>query len=359
MVDFVQINKKLAARLRQAEANDEVSRYRAVIMHDFALDRLVHIDAYDRFDQTARTVLARKGGLLPKSRQTLQQGGCAANTATTLGRLGVQTYFMTRTDELGLALLEFYLQRAGVDLSHVKLGGRLGLMTALEIGAEKINIMINDDESFGPFGFDDLDSKDLQLIESVDLVGVFDWCLNPQGTDLAGRLFDYLQEKDMITYLDTSDPTPRHTEIPELFNRVLVNPGLDYLNLNENELKQYAGAVEAGESLNDLFALARSLKVQIPAILNVHTSSFALCVDQNQAWVPTYRLDPRRTTGAGDSWNGGNILGLLLELEPEERLLLANAVAGYYIVSPQATRPTLSELITFIETHQGVMHEIA
>jgi sugar/nucleoside kinase (ribokinase family) len=74
--------------------------------------------------------------------------------------------------------------------------------------------------------------------------------------------------------------------------------------------------------------------------------------------VPTYQLHPLRTTGAGDSWNGGNILGLLLNLDPGERLLLANAVAGYYIVSPVARRQDLDEIIDFIKDYQHRMRDL-
>lgn len=359
MDDLLKVSQNVVTRLQQARNNNELGRYRAIIMHDFSLDHLVHLDSYEDFDQRARTILSQKGGLLPKSRQTLQQGGCAANTATTLARLGIDTHFITRIDEVGLTLLKFYLEQVGVSISRVKLGGSLALMTALEIGPEKINIMINDADSFGPFGFDDLDAGDLQLIESADLVGVFDWCLNPKGTDLAGRLFKYLEGKKIITYMDTSDPAPRKMEIPELFERVFVQPGLAYLNVNENELKQYAGSPQIPDSSQSLLKLAQSLKARIPAALNVHTANFAMSVDDSFSQViPTYQLHPLRTTGAGDSWNGGNILGLLLNLDPAERLLLANAVAGYYIISPVVRRPDLDEIIDFIKNYQHRMRDL-
>jgi sugar/nucleoside kinase (ribokinase family) len=359
MADTVKVSKNLVARLKQAQRSNELSQYRAVIMHDFSLDRLVHVDSYEQFDQRVRTVLSQKGGLLPRSQQTLQQGGCGANAATTLARLGIETYFITRIDELGMALLEFYLHRgAGVNISHVKLGGRLALMTALEVGSEKINVMINDEESFAPFGFDDLEEKDLTLMESADLVGVFDWCLNLKGTDLASRLFDHLSDGEAMTYLDTSDPAPRKDEIPELFDKVLSHPGLSHLNLNENELRQYTGATGVEESLPTLLDLTDRLNLQIPAALSVHTATFAIFADQSTWTIPTYRITPLRSTGAGDSWNGGNMLGLLLKLEPAERLLLANAVAGYYVASPEVKRPNLTEVIEFIESKQDQIREL-
>ena len=44
-----------------------------------------------------------------------------------------------------------------------------------------------------------------------------------------------------------------------------------------------------------------------------------------------YCEEPVLTTGAGDNFNAGFILGLLMELEPDIALLLGMAVSGYYV----------------------------
>jgi sugar/nucleoside kinase (ribokinase family) len=357
-MELSKTTEDLTGRLKSARSKDELKQFRVVVMNDFSFDRLVHVDDFERFVGMAGQVLAQKGGLLPRSRQTIQQGGCAANTATTLAKLGVRTFFITRTDELGLYLLEFYLRSAGVDISHAKGGGTLALMTCLEVGEQKYNIMINDGESFGQFGFDDLDDDDLRLIESADLVGVFDWCLNRSGTDLAGRLFDHLEGSGISTYFDTSDPSPRRDEIPELYDSVLRKPSLTYLNLNENELRQFAGAPDTGDAPDRLKGLALDLKRRVPAVLSVHTACFALSVAETVSLAPTFAVHPRRTTGAGDTWNGGNILGILLGLPQEQRLLLANAAAGCFIESPEAARPDLDGIIDFIESRRDMLNSI-
>ncbi|MBN2323083.1 MAG: carbohydrate kinase family protein [Spirochaetes bacterium] len=353
MIDVKKASRNIVSRLRSAQKSGELWNKKVVIMHDFSFDRLVHLDRFEDFMEKACTVLSQKGGLLPESVQTIQQGGCAANAATTLARLGVKPYFITRTNELGVHLLRFYLERAGVDISRVKTGGSLALMTCFEVGREKYNIMINDGDSFGPFGFDDLDGEDLALMESADLVGVFDWCLNPKGTDLARGLFEHLEKKGIVTYYDTSDPSPRKAEIPELYRTVLTKGNLTYLNLNENELKQFTSADRAAETPKELVDLAVSLKQKIHAVLSIHTDTLSIGVDDSVSVAPTYRIKPLRTTGAGDTWNGGNILGILLGLEPGERLLLANAIAGYYIESPDANRSSLEEITEFIRLREN------
>lgn len=358
MSHYTEVCETMVSRLKEADRTRELDNFHTVITNDFSFDRLVYLNEFKDFTEKARVVLSHGGGVMPDSRQSLNQGGCAANTATALANFGIPTSFIGRTDELGFHLMKFYLEKRGVDISHVKTDGSLALMTGFEIGEKKYNIMINDGESHGGFGFDDLTGEDRGLIQSADLVGVFDWTLNQKGTDLSGRLLDFLEGYSCVTYLDTSDPTSRKDEIPELFTRVLSRKNLSHLNLNENELKHYTGAPHNPEHCSECTDLAVDMKSRISAVLNIHTSRFALSVENDTAVFPTFQLKPLRTTGAGDSWNGGNILGILLGCEPLERLLLANATAAFYVVSETGTRPNLVELAQFIESNKDNLHTI-
>ncbi len=243
-----EVSSALVARLRKARRSAELSSYRVAVMNDFSLDRCIYIDDLDRFIERLQAVYAQKGGLIPQTRQAVNQGGCAANTATTLARLGVKAALITRTSELGRVLLDYYLGRAGVDLSQVKTDGALAITSCIEVGVHKYNIMVNDGASYGGFGFRDLNAEDLELIGKSHIAGVFDWSLNSFGTDLAEGLFRYCADRSVFTYLDTSDPAPRRAEIPQLFERVLSQPCLSHINLNENELKQFTGRLSAGNS---------------------------------------------------------------------------------------------------------------
>lgn len=342
---------QLASRLDRALERNELGVRRVVLMHDFSLDWIVRVSAFEVFVEQARGVFQQGGGLLPDSTQAIQQGGCAANCATTVARLGLPTHFICRTDRLGFHLIDYYLGAVGVNLEHVKTNGDHARVMVLEVGEEATNVMVNDQRSFTPFGFDDLDADDLALIDGADLVGVFDWTLNSAGTDLASRLFDRLATGGPITYLDTSDPAPRRGEIDELFDRVLAHQGLHYLNINEHELRQYCGAETMAEDLEQFSRRVRDLDSRLSAGLAVHTSRFSCAPAKNGVVViPAYDIVPRRSTGAGDTWNGGNIAALLLELALPERLLMANAVAAYYVESEDGSRPDLTQLIEFLRT---------
>ncbi len=359
MADLEKIRKTLARRLREADADRRLAGFRVVTMNDFSLDRVVNVDTFPGFVHEAADVLSRGGGLLPHSVQSVQQGGCAANAATTLARLGVATWFICRTDELGRHMLAYYLQRNGVNIDHVASDGHLALVTCLEVGPEKRNIMINDQESFSSFGYSDLTPGDLELLDSADMVGIFDWALNLKGTDLAGGVCSRLAPRGVPVFLDTSDPAPRAGEISALFEGVFNNPGLRYLNLNENELCQFSGAPSAAYSVDEYLALTRSLQKRIRPLLNVHTTKFAIDVSRGDTVIPTFAITPRRATGSGDTWNGGNIAGFLLGCEPGERLMLANAAAAFYGESEKALRPTLADVATFLEDSSRTFSQLA
>lgn len=332
----------------------------AVVMHDFSIDWLLRLDSFEDFVRQARQVLAQGGGLLPDSSQAMQQGGCAANTATTLARLGVQTEFIGRTDPTGFHMMDYYLAKNGVGIGHVKVDGDLARVVALEIGTDSTNIMVNDHRSFTPFSYSDLTPADHELIDRSDIVGVFDWSLNPAGSDLCRNLLDAIPRPGPTTYLDTSDPAPRSAEIPALISSILAHSSLDHLSLNENELRQYAGRTDQPVAIKDLAPLIEELDAQIPAGLNVHTLRFSAAHDGSELVImPTYAVNARRSTGAGDTWNGANLAGLLLGLKVDERLLFANAAAAFYVSSDNGQRPTLPVVAEFVSNRLDDLRAIS
>jgi sugar/nucleoside kinase (ribokinase family) len=95
---------------------------------------------------------------------------------------------------------------------------------------------------------------------------------------------------------------------------------------------------------------ARVLAKQLHARIDLHTTNFsATFTKKTEVVVPAFKVKTLRATGAGDSWNAGNILGDGNELSDECRLALANAVAAYYLADPEGTHPTRQKLAKFIK----------
>ncbi len=323
---------KMKSRLLEKIRNANPSQFHVTLLPDFFLDRFMYFDEIDETFEKIGDVYDRGGGNLPNVRQSISHGGDAANTALALSKLGVNAHLIGRTSELGYHLLKFFLKE--VDISRVKSDGELALTTAMEFGKERINVMIGDAGSVKNFGFNDLDDDDLDLIASSDMVFIGSWNLNMKGTDLAQNTFEFAKKHDVKTFLDPGDPSFRK-DLPELMEKALKN-NLDIFAISDDELKYFApGAIE--------------LKKEIHARIDLHSKDFSMSIDDEITRVNSIPIKKKyRSTGAGDAWNAGDIFGELAEFKTDERLLLANIVAGVYISSPQQLHPDLKKIEKFL-----------
>jgi sugar/nucleoside kinase (ribokinase family) len=239
---------------------------------------------------------------------------------------------------------------------------KASITTALEFNTEngKANIMLRDLGALANFGPSDLTDCDYELIENADYVCLFNWAgTRKYGTALAETVFHRVKTKGKgKTYYDTADPTPNGDKIPVLMRDVLKTSRVDVLSLNENEAICYASLLndeireQRGKRRFDELAMeaARVLAKQLPTRIDLHTTVFSATFTQNkEVVVPAFKVEALRATGAGDSWNAGNILADANDLSDECRLALANAVAAYYLSGPQGLHPTRRKLARFVE----------
>jgi len=151
--------------------------------------------------------------------------------------------------------------------------------------------------------------------------------------------------------------------MPKLVRSVLLGGIVDVFSVNENEAFLYASqlnpqikALKKKLKRQDLAReCARTLARHLSARIDLHTTTFAgSFTSGEQVIVPAFRVPVLRSTGAGDAWNAGNILGGALGLVDSCRLTLANAVAAYYISSPSAEHPDVSKLMKFCSEKQAI-----
>lgn len=343
--------RALATTLRSLDA----SAFHVVTLPDFFLDHFVPLPGWDRVIPSWRDVHERGGGNVLTPGQHFQPGGNAANTALALARLGVRAHLVTRTSAFGKAYLDQTLGRQGVDLRHARADGQLSVTTALEFHESRpANVMLSDSGSVAQFGPESLDANDHTLIEAADLVLIANWSQNRRGTPLVEAVTSLARKAGTMTMLDTGDPSARLADVPEILARLIALDDLDVFAMNENELRLLAGrALAAGE---EEVAAARALHAGRPGhVLDLHTARFAATFGPDgEAVVPTFRVEPLRVTGAGDAWNAGNILGHLVRLDPADRLLLANAVAGLYVSGKEGIAPTLGDVIGSLDAEPSL-----
>ena len=322
--------------LKKLEQVDDLSGFDVTLLPDFFLDHVLRFKDFDGAIEEFSRIYHQGGGNFPIENQMLISGGNAANTALALAKLGVKAHLIAKTSELGTTFIKKFLEKNGVDTSRVKTDGELSTTVALEF--EGRNVMLSYAGSLSNFSFDELDEEDLDLIASSDVVCVTNWVLNKRGTELAEKVFSLAKENDVRTFFDMGDPFSRKEDLPELVKKVLSSRVLDVLSLNENELKWVSNSI--GIKQQNIQKILEELQNTIYPRIDVHTKDFSI---SNGIEISCFRVEKRISTGAGDAWNAGNILGDLLGFKDDERLLLANATAACYISDPP-NHPTLEKL---------------
>ncbi|MBN1861195.1 MAG: carbohydrate kinase family protein [Candidatus Thermoplasmatota archaeon] len=341
------LQKRLLQRLQNINQKD-LSTFHVVMLPDFFLDHILSFSTMQKTCDEIKAIASQGGGNIPGITQDIHQGGNAANTALGLARFGMSAHLICQTSSFGRHVLDYFLGNNGVDLSGVKSNGNLAITAAMEYQEPLANVMIGDPGSVATFSFEQLHDHDIELITSAHLVGVTNWNLNRYGTELASQVFAIAKKQNVRTFFDSGDPSPRLRDIPELVQKVLMDPSLDIFGLNENELNHYSNTVN--KTKEEMIAAVASLKKRMSARIDLHTSLFSSSFQTHSTIIPTIpHLTVRRITGAGDAWNAANIFADLLGFADDERLLFANIAAGQYISSPSLVHSTIDSVIYFIK----------
>ncbi len=341
----------------------EYKKPKVVVMPDFFFDRIINVkDNLENFSSKITKIIKQNGGSLDGMSQMDFKGGNAINTASALITLGAKVTPIICTNENGGNKIRSYLKNETVDLSHIKIGKKASITTALEFDVKnkKINIMLRDLGDLANFKTSNLTNRDYLIIDDADYVCLFNWAgTKKYGTELAKKVFSRVKKKGKgKTYYDTADPNSNSKEIPKLLKNVLKSSFVDILSLNENEAISYASFFDKNildisrKKPNNKAALqaAKILAKNLTARIDLHTSSFAASLTKKkETCIATFNIKPLRVTGAGDAWNAGNILADTNLLSDKSRLMLANAISACYLTDPQGNYPTQNRLIEFLE----------
>ena len=182
-----------------------------------------------------------------------------------------------------------------------------------------------------------------EMFENNSALVFANWTLVINSSDIWQHIIDdvlpnaNLSKRKML-FVDLADPSKRLesdvlramaqlSEFGKYFNVVL--------GLNKREAKLIASYLGSKKELDTLPDVADYLAEHIGVSqVVVHTAKEA-CASSNskgRAQVATpFCEKPKQSTGAGDSFNAGYILGQVLGYTLEESLQLATANAGFYI----------------------------
>lgn len=202
------------------------------------------------------------------------------------------------------------------------------------------------------------------LLSETNLFANVNWSMLPNLTDLWDKVADNLlpllplRESKPYFFVDLADPEKRENEeikkalimlkrYTEKFTVVLgLNKKEAYDIANVLDLFDDQALVHMQVSLEDLnIAIQEYLDIDCVVI---HPVDRSCCVVNGTYYMEEgpYIEKPKLSTGAGDNFNAGFMLGMLLGLSPDQALLTGMSTSGFYVRN--AKSPEFKELYTFM-----------
>lgn len=241
-------------------------------------------------------------------------GGCAANFAKALSRLGTPVRFVGRVGD------DFFgnFLRSGfgdVDL-RLSVGDRTGVTVGITFEDDTRSFLTYPGSNSGLT----VDGIDLELIEGR--------CLHIASFFLQGlrentkEILDFAHGRGMITSFDTGwDPGGWSSADRDLVKDVL--PGVDLFFPNVKEGRAITGVGDERTICRRLLDLGLKL-----VALKCGKKGCCIASEDAYSFVPSFRVDSVDTTGAGDVFDAAFVYGFLKDWDLERIGRFANAAAA-------------------------------
>ncbi|HLG37748.1 MAG TPA: carbohydrate kinase family protein [Nitrososphaera sp.] len=329
-----------------------------VVMPDFFVDRIIRLESKEKLFNALTEKAKRGGGSVRGISTTDVKGGNAVNVAYCLAKLGVKVALFTVADELGSAMIKQAFSQFGDKATLRISGGKSGLTTSFEFPHEdtRVNVMVSDVGDNANFGPEKLSSEaDRAILKNADGVMIVDWASNQKGTELAE--YSFKNSPSAFHFIDPADIETRNQDFRDSLAKLA---GItDSLSINENECNSLADALGLGHLLgrsygaDEVKGAAKKIAEKVGISTDLHSKIGAAWSNGKEStYVHTIKVDAKTLTGAGDSWDAGDILGYLAGLESQERLLFANCCSSLYVRDPQGEPPTMNKVFELVERVQ-------
>lgn len=198
----------------------------------------------------------------------------------------------------------------------------------------------------------------VELIDKSDLIGFENWTMIVETTDIWKNIIEKILPKlackeRKTLFIDLADPEKRTKgdvlealDCLECFEEYFDT----VLGLNEKEAYEIANLFgKEKQEFSNVLEVARFLKSQIKiSEIIIHPVKQACGVMTGEEAIVDgpYCEKPKLTTGAGDNFNAGFVLGKMLGFSLKESLLIGTANSGFYVRAARSA--TYDELQHFI-----------
>ncbi len=198
------------------------------------------------------------------------------------------------------------------------------------------------------------------LLDNGDLIGFENWALPPYSGQIWQGIYEEVlplmksKTQSKTLFFDLADPASRQeSELKSALETICAfsQHFNVILGLNLREAVQVANLFDGGFDTSDcdLEVLIRYISDYVKVkTLVIHPVKESCCLVDGRFYrgAGPFCAKPKLTTGAGDNFNAGFVLGISLGLEPQEALLLGMASSGYYV--RQSRSGNFEELKNFL-----------
>lgn len=348
------MKKETAASLAEHLRRTDFENMRAVVGFDGFVDEVVHVvdrrldtDHYERVGYLAdygRKFLEAAGlslnvEMVPVARK---MGGNGPIFANSLSKLGMNLTYMGALGREGIHLVFQELE----ERAHLISLSDPAFTDAVEFYDGKV--ISSKLEAFRALTWENI-KKQIPveifagMMDESALVGFENWTMLVHMTKIwkgiCGEVFPLMKNPARRKmFLDLADPAKRTEEdILEAIDcmRLFETRFEVILGLNEKEAFGLAALFGKGrEDFGLILSLAEYLKEKLPvSVVVVHPVKEACAVSREGSFCVQgpYCEKPKLTTGAGDNFNAGFVLGYLAGCSLKESLTLGTANSGYYV----------------------------
>ena len=290
------------------------------------------------------------GGLASTARIEFTIGGCGANVATDLSRVGVAAGMVgcVGDDAMGEHVLAS-LRHEGVDCSQVHIQSKVQTSATLIV-----NVKGEDRRFIHAAGANELVTGkeiDLDLFPDLKAIYVGGFGLNPalSGSNVR-TLFEQAQERGIITVLDVV--LGERTSL-EMIAEPL--PATDFFFPNNDEAEALLDTSDSAKQARRFRDLGASA-----VVVTSGADGAILSTASHTLFAPAFPVSQVDGTGGGDAFLTGFLLAKLQAADDRTCLTYGAALGASCVQAPGATTGVFNrqQLENFLVTHQLKIQEI-
>jgi len=306
-----------------------------IVMGDINIDITFSIPAYPVPGSEAMATAVK-----------MHTGGSAVNTAIALARMDMDVGFIGRVGQDPFAQrVVADLQNVGVDCSQMQVDPKVSTgLILIAVSADGERTMFG---ARGANSFTEANVIDAQYFANCRWVHLSSY-----------SFLAHAQYETILTALDLAENSP-YTRVsldigtePALRARsqiLQLLPRLDVILPNEQEIALLGEGQPLNESLDHLLNGRGANAV----VTKRGRRGCLLAIGNKRVDLPAFNIMPKDSTGAGDSFNAGVVLGRLVGLSWEASAALGNAMGGMATMYEGAGANSISrnDIAKLIETH--------